>query len=313
MKFYYEGQNVMLRGTHQSELAWLTRKQMTKLVSQAGKAQVSLMCCLDQPATLNLMQCNNDESNLMNANLNQLLKEYPPNQKDTIEVMVKELLDSGVIRPSNSPFSSPIVMESVAAPPIVKVVRRRECGGNVDRMYDDMARAIEGLRSEMELVLANGTLERTLVNSSLSWSRRVSLGSGLGTNTTWAVETIWFLDMSRVFLVDNAAVDALSRIERQGVLFNLLAGTSNELMDEVVATWSSDEGLQATIKGLKNNTLTSSKLRFAIAFCLIEDPYCVLPRGDSVHFISWLCFVSRIHCVLSKVPYCDLLPAFCLP
>ncbi|GKD40485.1 retrotransposable element Tf2, partial [Tanacetum coccineum] len=59
--------------------------------------------------------------------------------------------------------------------------------------------------------------------------------------------------------VDNAAVDALSRIERQGVLFNLLAGTSNELMDEVVATWSSDKGLQATIKGLKNNTLTSSK------------------------------------------------------
>ncbi|GKD12598.1 reverse transcriptase [Tanacetum coccineum] len=35
---------------------------------------------------------------------------YPPMQKDVIEVMVKELLDSGVIKPSNSPFSSPIVM-----------------------------------------------------------------------------------------------------------------------------------------------------------------------------------------------------------
>ena len=35
---------------------------------------------------------------------------YPPAQKDTIETMVKELLDSGVIRPSNNPFSSPIVM-----------------------------------------------------------------------------------------------------------------------------------------------------------------------------------------------------------
>ncbi|GJS76205.1 retrotransposon-related protein [Tanacetum coccineum] len=32
------------------------------------------------------------------------------NQKDAIELMVKELLDSGVIRPSQSPFSSPIVM-----------------------------------------------------------------------------------------------------------------------------------------------------------------------------------------------------------
>nr|GEU41725.1 putative mitochondrial protein [Tanacetum cinerariifolium] len=35
---------------------------------------------------------------------------YPPSQKDTIEAIVKELLDSGVIRPSNIPFSSPIVM-----------------------------------------------------------------------------------------------------------------------------------------------------------------------------------------------------------
>ncbi|GJX72062.1 ribonuclease H-like domain-containing protein [Tanacetum coccineum] len=32
------------------------------------------------------------------------------------------------------------------------------------------------------------------------------------------------------------------------------------------------------------------RLRFDVAFCLIEDPYCVLPRGDSVHFISWLRF-----------------------
>ncbi|GKC19510.1 transposon ty3-G gag-pol polyprotein [Tanacetum coccineum] len=36
---------------------------------------------------------------------------HPPMQKDAIEVMVKELLDSGVIKPSNSPFASPIVME----------------------------------------------------------------------------------------------------------------------------------------------------------------------------------------------------------
>ncbi|GKD15258.1 reverse transcriptase, partial [Tanacetum coccineum] len=35
---------------------------------------------------------------------------HPPNQKDAVELMVKELLDSGVIRNSQSPFSSPIVM-----------------------------------------------------------------------------------------------------------------------------------------------------------------------------------------------------------
>nr|GEU52588.1 reverse transcriptase [Tanacetum cinerariifolium] len=35
---------------------------------------------------------------------------HPLSQKDAIEKIVKELLDSGVIRASHSPFSSPIVM-----------------------------------------------------------------------------------------------------------------------------------------------------------------------------------------------------------
>nr|GFD29062.1 hypothetical protein [Tanacetum cinerariifolium] len=38
---------------------------------------------------------------------------HPPSQKDAVELMVKELLDSGVIRNNQSPFSSPIVMEHV--------------------------------------------------------------------------------------------------------------------------------------------------------------------------------------------------------
>ncbi|GKF07886.1 hypothetical protein Tco_0042110, partial [Tanacetum coccineum] len=42
---------------------------------------------------------------------------------------------------------------------------------------------------------------------------------------------------------DNAATDALSKIERQWVLFSLMARTSNELMDDVVETWSSDLSL----------------------------------------------------------------------
>lgn len=35
---------------------------------------------------------------------------HPPNQKDAIEAMVKELMESGVIRDSQSAYSSPIVM-----------------------------------------------------------------------------------------------------------------------------------------------------------------------------------------------------------
>nr|GEZ98517.1 retrotransposon protein, putative, unclassified [Tanacetum cinerariifolium] len=35
---------------------------------------------------------------------------HPPSQKDVIEIRVKELLEARVIKPSNSPFASPIVM-----------------------------------------------------------------------------------------------------------------------------------------------------------------------------------------------------------
>ncbi|GJT85577.1 transposon ty3-G gag-pol polyprotein, partial [Tanacetum coccineum] len=146
MQFHYEGQKVILRGTHQAELIWLTRKKMSKLVSQTENVQVSSLCCIEQSATLHLMQCSEGQDNNLTGELNQLLEEYadvftmhkelppyrsfdhkiplktnnvsinirpyryPPTQKNTIETMIKELLYSGIVRPSNSPFSSPIVI-----------------------------------------------------------------------------------------------------------------------------------------------------------------------------------------------------------
>ncbi|GJX40716.1 putative mitochondrial protein [Tanacetum coccineum] len=146
MQFHYEGQKVILRGTHQAELVWITGKKMSKLVSQIENVQVSSLFCVEQSATLHLMQCSEGQDINLTKELNQLLEEYadvftmpkelppyrsfdhkiplktdnvsinirpyiyPLTQKNTIETMIKELLDSGIVRPSNSPFSSPIVM-----------------------------------------------------------------------------------------------------------------------------------------------------------------------------------------------------------
>ncbi|GKE08341.1 hypothetical protein Tco_1411892 [Tanacetum coccineum] len=100
MQFYYEGPKVVLRETHQSELAWLIGKQMSKLVSQTGKDQISSICCFGQSATLNLMQCGNDQSSLMNADSHQLLeecadgfdvpKELPPQRSFDHRIPLKE-------------------------------------------------------------------------------------------------------------------------------------------------------------------------------------------------------------------------------
>ncbi|GJU26096.1 putative mitochondrial protein [Tanacetum coccineum] len=45
-----------------------------------------------------------------NISINKRPYRYPPTHKDTIEAMIKELLDSRLIRPSSNPFSSSIVM-----------------------------------------------------------------------------------------------------------------------------------------------------------------------------------------------------------
>ncbi|GKC07028.1 hypothetical protein Tco_0998638 [Tanacetum coccineum] len=89
---------------------------------------------------------------------------------------------------------------------------------------------------------------------------------------------------------DNASADALSRIERQWVLFNLLAGTSNEIMDDVVATWSSDSSLQAIIKGLQDKTLINIKCA-----CYYQEAYYLfLLEGieENGQGIGKECFVS---------------------
>ncbi|GJV53710.1 Fe(3+) dicitrate transport system permease [Tanacetum coccineum] len=139
MEFKFNGKKVVLRGTKQSELQWMQGRPMSKQLEGQGKE----MYYVWPSVSLNLMQGNNQQ---LQTEIQGLLEEFndvfaiptclPPNrsldhriplkegvnalnirpyrylpaQKDTIEAMVKELLDSGVIRQSNSPFSSPIVM-----------------------------------------------------------------------------------------------------------------------------------------------------------------------------------------------------------
>ncbi|GKE43742.1 reverse transcriptase, partial [Tanacetum coccineum] len=142
MEFMFQGQKVKLRGTNQSELTWMSGKSLSKQVSQKD-AYLTSMCCMVPSVSLNLMQCGVDTQSIElqtlleeyayvfkepktlpphrsfdhqiplkegEVNVNIRPYRYPPAQKDVIETMVKELLDSGVIRPSHGPFSSPIVM-----------------------------------------------------------------------------------------------------------------------------------------------------------------------------------------------------------
>ncbi|GJX69778.1 retrotransposable element Tf2 [Tanacetum coccineum] len=143
MRFVYEGQKVCLKGTKQSELQWINRKQLHKCVGEKNDACYPTINCIWPVASLNLMQSSQEEGEYP-LELQSLLEEfgdvfavptelppkrsfdhniplkdesnvvnirpykYPPNQKDVIETMVTELLDSGVIRQSHIKDKFPI-------------------------------------------------------------------------------------------------------------------------------------------------------------------------------------------------------------
>ncbi|GKB00087.1 putative mitochondrial protein [Tanacetum coccineum] len=443
---------------------------MSKLVSQHGKAQISALCCVGQPATLNLMQCNSGQEMVLGADLTQLLQEYadvfevptelppqrsfdhkiplkednvtinirpyryPPSQKDTIEAMVKELLDLGVIRPRNikDKFPIPVIEELIdelqGAHVFSKLDLRsgyhqiRMCESDVYKtafkthkghyefvvmsfgltnapstfqalmnsvfkpflmkftlvFFDDslvyspfIPEHIEHLRMVLQVMREHHLFAKqskcVFGTTQVEYLRHVISAKGVSTDPKdspramiqslvlalpnfdeeFVIETdasgiglgavlqqnkhliaylsktlapkhqslstyekellavVLALQKWRGYLLDrhfkirtnhfslkyvldqrlttpfqskwlskllgfdyeieykkgadNAAADALSSIERQGVLFSMLVGTSNELLDVVIATWTSDLSLQAVIKGLQDKTLVNSK------------------------------------------------------
>ncbi|GJW80097.1 putative nucleotidyltransferase, ribonuclease H [Tanacetum coccineum] len=139
-KFTYHGKRVTLRGTQQTTINWMQGK--LKKGGNTYKARLSAMSVCVYPATLLKLEIKDSIPKPIAVVLEayepvlEVPKElppprshdqiiplipntppisvrpyrHPPTKKDAIELIVKELLDSGVIRNNQSPFSSPIVM-----------------------------------------------------------------------------------------------------------------------------------------------------------------------------------------------------------
>ncbi|GJX13302.1 reverse transcriptase [Tanacetum coccineum] len=146
MEFMYKDKKMILRGTPKAAIQWLDGKNRDKEFEGSANAEL-LMFCVYPNTGVNLMNLEGQNKGeeiypelakvvdtfadvfsvptelppkrshdhriplLPNTQpINIRPYRHPPMQKDAIEVMVKELLNSGVIKPSNSPFASPIVM-----------------------------------------------------------------------------------------------------------------------------------------------------------------------------------------------------------
>ncbi|GJY31597.1 reverse transcriptase [Tanacetum coccineum] len=110
MKFNHKGRQLVLRVINTTHLC-----QMESVGSVSAEVEQVLTQfdeVFEVPKDLPPQRSHDHQIPLMTNTppINVRPYRYPPNKKDSIESMVKELMDSGVVRASQSPFSSPIVM-----------------------------------------------------------------------------------------------------------------------------------------------------------------------------------------------------------
>nr|GEY96682.1 reverse transcriptase [Tanacetum cinerariifolium] len=146
IEFVYNNKKMVLRGTHKSKVQWAEDKDQLHKMEGTPQAKMFMLCVY--PNTCLNMSASGEQRNdkVLKPGLTQIMEKFsdvfevshelppkrshdhriplipsnrpvnirpyrhPPIQKDAIENMIKELLESGVIKPRQSPFSSPIVM-----------------------------------------------------------------------------------------------------------------------------------------------------------------------------------------------------------
>ncbi|GJV35070.1 putative nucleotidyltransferase, ribonuclease H [Tanacetum coccineum] len=146
MEFVYNNKKMVLRGTHKTKVEWVEGKGQLHKMGGILQAEMFMLCVY--PNTGLNMSTSGEQRNdkVLKPELTQIVENFsdvfevphelphkrndnhriplipstppvnirpyrhPPIQKDAIEAMVKELLESRVIKLSQSPFSSSIVM-----------------------------------------------------------------------------------------------------------------------------------------------------------------------------------------------------------
>ncbi|GJX02126.1 retrotransposable element Tf2 [Tanacetum coccineum] len=330
IEFVYQGRKVALRGVPQPTLQWMQGKQL-------GAKLFSMALCVypfyGVQAELMSTGINSEPTNV-HPSLSPLLHKYervfvvlkllpphrkhdhriplqdntapinirsyrhPPIQKDVIEAMVTELLDSGVIRESHSPFSSPIVMvkkeelidELFGAPVFTKLDLRsgyhqiRMCEEDIHktafRTHQVFSKDMEEHVKHLALVL------NTMQSHQLFAKIRVSTDpSKVKAMQEWPMPVnIKKLRAQQAFenlkiAMINAPVLALPNFQEEftvetdasdegiGAVLSPLTSLqtmvipdiSNDLLQRIRVSWESDPSIQQIINKFKDGPIAGSK------------------------------------------------------
>nr|GEW01341.1 reverse transcriptase [Tanacetum cinerariifolium] len=230
--------------------------------------------------------------------------EHPPNQKDAIELMVKGLLDLRVIRPSQSPFSSPIVMKEL-------IVETNACDTRFRAILQWEGHPIAYLSKALSPKhQAYSTYEKEFLALTLALDKwrgylmerhfkiktdHFSLKSFLDHRVTTPFQAKWLpkllgfnYEISYKKRSENVAVDALSRVPNNGEvsqMFSLIAIiVSSSLWELIKDSWEQDQTLKELIEKLKGQTNISTKYTYRWSFWYTSNypntQFLVLLEGD---------------------------------
>ncbi|GJX75666.1 reverse transcriptase [Tanacetum coccineum] len=172
---------------------------------------------------------------------------HPLVQKDAIEAMVKELLDSGVIKHSQSSFASPVVMA------LMNDVFREYLKKFTLVFFDDILVYSKSLEDHIHHLTVAPILALPNFNKPFIVETD-ALGVGLG--------VVLKQEGYPIAYMNNAAADALSRTKDVSELFTLsTTSLSTESYKRIEASWSEDEQLQSIVLSLQRG---KSKKHYAL-------------------------------------------------
>ncbi|GJW99635.1 reverse transcriptase [Tanacetum coccineum] len=258
--FDYKGKTLILRGTTKPVAQWMSGKQAAKTGNQAS----NLAMCVYPTAMLNMLSARKfvmflkfpfvippkrdlwtirDTLRMEHIPINISLRISPISKKDAIESMVKELLDSGVIRHSQSSFSSPVVM-----------VKKKDGSW---RIKDASGVGIGDVLQQNGHPIA--FLSKTLApkHQVLSTYEKEFLAV-IQALEKWRAKLGFDYEIVYKKGAENVVADALSRVQGQTECLQLEVTTlSSELYDKVKRGWSEDSQLKAKIEKLQSNSGSS--------------------------------------------------------
>nr|GFA07050.1 Ty3/gypsy retrotransposon protein [Tanacetum cinerariifolium] len=188
-------------------------------------------------------------------------QKHPPNQKDAIQSMVKELMDLGVIRASQSPFSSPIV-----------IVKKKDGTWRMCIDYRHINKSI--VKDKFPIPVVEELIDE--LNGSVVFSK-LNLSKNLEEHYDHLAQVLQVMKDNTFYAKRTQCYFAVPQVEYLGHIILAQGLSTDPSKKEGMQKWP----IPSTLKQLRGFLgLTGYYRRFIIDYASISQPLVVLTKKD---------------------------------